>query len=83
MDTICQLGILVMAPLTIFLLTRPGRKARRVGSAVGLIGQPLWIYTTYINGQFGLFIVSLWYTYCYINGVMHNGNGKSTVGHAP
>ena len=45
----------------------------------GLIGQPFWLYTTYNSEQWGMFILSLFYTYAWWLGIKNNWlmlNGK-------
>ena len=42
------------------------------GSVVGTIGQPFWLYTSYINEQWGIFLLSLFYLYCWCQGIYNN-----------
>jgi hypothetical protein len=39
------------------------------GFVIGIIGQPFWIYTTYSAKQWGILAVSIWFLYCYIQGI--------------
>ncbi len=43
-----------------------------LGFVFGLIGQPFWIYTSFQAAQWGIFIVSLWYTANHIRGLINN-----------
>jgi hypothetical protein len=49
-----------------------GTKYKRLGFIFGLIGQPFWIYTTYSAGQWGMFLVSLWFTGNHVRGLWNH-----------
>ncbi len=57
-DAICQIGILATGLPAIWLLNQQ----KRIGSLIGLIGQIFWITTTLRNHQWGMFILTLFYT---------------------
>jgi len=38
----------------------------------GLLSQPFWFYTTLINEQWGIFILSIFYTYSWFLGFKNN-----------
>lgn len=63
-----QIIIMLSSCVAISLLTTGTEKARRVGSLIGLIGQPFWLWSTFEAGQWGMFVVSAWFTYRYIVG---------------
>ena len=42
---------------------------RPVGYLIGLFSQPFWFYTTITNDQWGLILLSLFYTYSWSMGV--------------
>ena len=42
---------------------------KRWGYIIGLIGQPFWIYTAYQQHQWGLFLLTLIYTYSWSQGI--------------
>ena len=42
------------------------------GYLVGLVGQPLWLYDTYVHEQGGMFVVSIWFTWVYAEGVYNH-----------
>ena len=67
-ENIVQLSIMIFGGIAIYLISLK-RKCRRWGYIFGLISQPFWIYTTFKNNQYGMFILSLWYTYSWINGI--------------
>jgi len=42
---------------------------RRWGFIFGLMSQPAWIYTAIKNEQWGILVLSFWYTYSWGQGV--------------
>lgn len=60
-DSALQIGIAVLSIVSMFLLASTG-PWQRWGYIVGLSGQPLWFVSTWRTGQYGIFIVSLFYT---------------------
>ena len=59
----------LLGGLAVWLVTsrRPGR--RRLGCALGLLSQPLWVYETWRAGQVGMLLLSLWYTLAWARGL--------------
>lgn len=64
-----QVIIMVCSGASIWALA--GIKHRGLGFVFGLIGQPFWIYTTFMSGQWGMFLVSLWFTGNHIRGLIN------------
>lgn len=67
-----QIIILILSPIAIRLLASNDRKLRLYGCIFGLVGQPFYHWSTYVNEQWGMFIVSLWFTYSYYKGLRNN-----------
>jgi hypothetical protein len=63
-----QIGIIVFSCLSIFLLSRKD-KWMPYGFIIGLVGQPLWLYSSIYSGQWGVFIVTLWFSWRYLVGI--------------
>ena len=42
---------------------------KRWGYIFGLCSQPAWFYTTIVNEQYGITLLSFWYTYSWGQGV--------------
>lgn len=65
---ISQSIVCITGAVSIWLL---GRKEewRRWGFIFGALGQPFWLYETYAAGQWGFFLVSIWYTYAWWQGI--------------
>jgi hypothetical protein len=68
MDTLSQIMIMICGASAIWLV---GRKEhwKRWGYVIGLIGQPFWFYTTIVNEQWGIFLMTLFYTYSWGQGL--------------
>lgn len=67
-----QIIILIFSPIAIRLLASKEKKMRLIGCIFGLITQPFYHYSTFVNEQWGMFIVSIWFTYSYIAGIKNN-----------
>ncbi len=57
-----QLIIFFCSVLAIHFISE---KRFKIGSAIGLLGQPFWMYSSWFNDQWGIFLLSLWYGLCY------------------
>lgn len=75
-----QIIIAFTGVIAIFLTQQEERKDwKKYACIFGLIGQPFWLYTTYNSEQWGMFILSLFYTYAWWLGIKNNWlmlNGK-------
>lgn len=57
-DTISQIGIFVFGTSAIFLVS----KKNKWGFILGMISQPFWYVTAYMNDQWGIFFMNIAYT---------------------
>jgi hypothetical protein len=64
--------------LPLILTSRPATFWNRVGCAIGLVGQPFWLLETMRADQFGMYLCALWFTGCYVFGLL-----RPTVATAP
>jgi len=55
LDEIAQVGVFVLSILAVVLVSRKNRW----GFVSGLLSQPFWLITSYLNGQIGVFAVSI------------------------
>lgn len=67
MDLI-QWLILILSTTSIWLVART-EKWSRWGFIVGLIAQPFWLYSSIKNDQWGIVILTLFYTYSWSMGI--------------
>jgi hypothetical protein len=70
-DIISQIGIMTFGATATFLVGTKGRW-QRYGYILGLLAQPFWYITTYRHEQWGIFFLSLFYTFSWINGVRNH-----------
>ncbi len=68
---ICQTFLTLFSGLAIWLVGRTD-KWQRWGFWAGLASQPFWIYSAVETQQFGILILSLFYTYCWGKGVWNH-----------
>ena len=66
---ISQIMILICSCTSIWALASP--KFKKFGFFIGLLGQPFWIYATFMSGQWGMFVASLWFTLNHIRGLVN------------
>jgi hypothetical protein len=64
-----QAVILLSGALAIWLTQVGSLKASRVACLIGLAGQPFWLYATCNAGQWGMFLLSVFYTGAWLMGV--------------
>lgn len=63
-----QFGIAIFGPLAIWLVGRP-EEWRKWGYLCGICSQPFWFYTTIKNEQWGILVLSIFYTYSWMQGI--------------
>lgn len=68
LEIIANTGIIIFGGSAIFLLSRKDHLARW-GYIMGLLSQPFWFYIAISTGQIGVFVMSCWFTYCWIKGI--------------
>ena len=65
LDTIAQVGLAVLGITAIILVARKNKW----GFVFGLLSQPFFFITSYINGQWGLFLLNIVYTISWAYGI--------------
>jgi nicotinamide riboside transporter PnuC len=65
LDFIAQIGITVFGIIAILLVA----KKNKWGFVVGLASQPFWFITSYLNEQWGVFLLSIAYAGVWIYGI--------------
>lgn len=63
---VSQIAIVLFSGFSIWALAG---KRYRLGFIAGLCGQPFWIYAVATEGQWGMLIVSLWFTVNHARGL--------------
>lgn len=64
-DSVSQVGIALLGATSIVLVA----KKNKWGFVLGLLAQPFWFITSYLNGQWGVFLVSFIYSASWIYGI--------------
>lgn len=67
-----QALLLLLSGLAGYLATRRTPTHRAWGCVLGLLAQPLWLWSSWQAGQWGVFVLSLGYTYSWATGFVHN-----------
>jgi hypothetical protein len=65
---IAQFVIVVTGVISIWLTQQRREEWKRYACLVGLSGQPFWFYTSYQGEQWGIFILTIFYTYTWLLG---------------
>jgi hypothetical protein len=65
LDLIAQIGLTVLSPLSIILVA----KKNKWGFVTGLFSEPFWFATAIINKQWGVFAVTIVFTFSWILGI--------------
>jgi len=65
LDTIAQVGITFFGITSVFLVANKNRW----GVVFGLLAQPFWFMTAYINGQWGIMLLNIAYTSMWLLGI--------------
>jgi len=68
LNEISQIWILVFGCSAVWFVGRL-EKWRRWGYILGLLSQPAWLYTSIVHEQWGIALLSVWYTYSWGQGV--------------
>ncbi len=67
-----QFLIAITGGVAIWLTQQGNEELKKYACVFGLIGQPFWFYTSYLNEQWGIFALSVFYAYAWIIGVRNN-----------
>jgi hypothetical protein len=68
MDIICQVWITIFGASAIWFVSRR-EHWKRWGYILGMLSQPAWVYTTILHEQYGILVLSFWYTYSWGQGI--------------
>ena len=65
LDVVTQIGITVFGVTAIILVA----KKNKWGFVFGLLSQPFWLLTSFVNNQWGVFILSVVYVFTWSFGI--------------
>ena len=71
-ENICQVAIMLLTGSSIWAFA--GRRYQ-MAFTLGLLSQPFWIYSTLTGRLWGMFAVSLWFTFNQVRGLRNHRKG--------
>ena len=72
-NNLIQAAILILSAAAIYLVALPdGDPQRRWGYAIGLAAQPLWLWSSWRARQWGVLVLTCFYTGVWHAGVMRH-----------
>lgn len=67
-----QVGLLLFGAAAIYLVgLDPTNPYQKWGYVVGLISQPFWLYSSFKMKNWGIFYLSIFYTYAWVEGILN------------
>ena len=64
-----QIAIALTGAVAIWLSQDSSDGKRKYACIFGLIGQPFWFYSAWSAGQWGVFVLSIFYTWAWFKGL--------------
>lgn len=71
-----QVFITIFGSLALWLSQDKRYQWRKWSPVFGMIGQPFWYYSSYIHQQWGIMVLSVIYTFCWLKGINTYWRGK-------
>lgn len=68
-NDVVQALLMIFSAAAIGLVTSDDPKRRRWGPVFGILGQPFWIYSAFHSGQWGICVLSIWYTVQWVKAI--------------
>ena len=75
LEFLSQTVIIIFNLVNSYLLTLKDHRVRRWAYVLGLAAQPCWFYTTLVHGQWGILVLTLWFTAMYAKGIVTHFTG--------
>jgi len=72
-----QIAIALTGIIAIWLTQQSREEWKKYACLFGICGQPFWVYSTYQAEQWGIFVLTFFYTYSWILGFKNNWMNKS------
>lgn len=66
---LAQIMIAIFGVTAVWLTQQSNQDLKRYACFFGLLGQPFWVYATYSTEQWGMFILTLCYSYAWYIGL--------------
>lgn len=71
-----QAAIFILSGAAIWLVGNVDTRAQRWGYALGLAGQPFWAYSAWQAEQWGIMLLTAWYTIAWARGLRNHWGGS-------
>lgn len=68
--------ILVVGAVVAYSVSSSNRTVKFYGFLIGALSQPVWMYVTLATGNWGIFLLSIWYLGCNIRGAINHRDRK-------
>lgn len=68
-DTLAQIGVAFTGLTAVFLTQSKRETWRRAACLFGMAGEPFWFYTAIAHHQWGIFVLTFFYTFSWGKGV--------------
>lgn len=69
METLSQFIIFVFGVAAVFMSQSEDKTLVKWSCIAGLISQPFWFYSSYVNDQWGVFAMSFFYAFAWGKGI--------------
>ncbi len=69
---VAQVWLTVFALAAIWLVNDHRPALQRWAPVIGLLGQPAWFYVSYVDGQWGVFLTTLAFTFAWLKGLCNH-----------
>ena len=69
MELLAQIMIPLLSCTGVLLISCRNAKVRRWAYITGIVSQPFWMYTTLMHAQWGIFMMTFWYTFNWVRGI--------------
>lgn len=66
-----QVFIAVFGLASIFLISSADPKKMKYGFVCGLLAEPFWFYTAFVNYQYGIMVLVICYAFCHARGFIN------------
>lgn len=63
-----QFVIAFTGVIAIWITQQGNESLKKYACLFGIAGQPFWFYSAYINEQWGIFVLCIFYTYSWVYG---------------
>lgn len=71
-EILSQVLILCTGAVAVYLSQQDNEKLKKFACLFGTVGQPFWWYSTLQAEQYGMFLLTLLYTYSWCLGIYNN-----------